>query len=266
MAPFRRSFITFLSPVQHSKQRHESTITGIFFDEGNQTQTLKRTKDNMTTTTTADIYVIVTAHPDDESMFFLPTIRCLQKQGCDLRLICLTTGSYDGLGKTRSREFVQTCRDILGIEQFQMVDDPKLPDHPTQSWPLDYAVSVLERYLRQIALPQQQIHVITFDSYGVSGHINHRDTFRATQALFHTAEPSFQFWTLKSVRNPIIKYFPLYSWCSVLLHWIRILPAVQSNANEAHVYRLHTSCCIGSIYCQRSSRTPHTSTDCTRPA
>lgn len=189
-----------------------------------------------------DIYVVVTAHPDDESMFFLPTIRCLQEKGCDIRLICLTTGNYDGLGKTRSRELRTTCRDILGIQHVKLVDDPRLPDHPTQPWPLDYAVSVLETYLPQTtSSTQQRVHLITFDSYGVSGHINHRDTFRAAQALFHKAQPSLHLWSLKSVHNPIIKYLPIYSWWLVLLHWLNLMPAIQSQGEPSdHVYRLYT--------------------------
>lgn len=189
------------------------------------------------TAATSDIYVIVTAHPDDESMFFLPTIRCLQQKGCEIWLICLTTGNYDGLGTVRSRELRRTCREILGIQQVQLIDDPRLPDHPTQAWPLEHAVHVLETHL-----PSQQIQLITFDSYGVSGHINHRDTFRAVQALVHKASPSkMQLWTLNSVHNPVIKYVPIYSWLLVILHWLNVVPAVQSEHEAAgQVHRLHT--------------------------
>jgi N-acetylglucosaminylphosphatidylinositol deacetylase len=190
-----------------------------------------------------DVYVLVTAHPDDESMFFLPTIRCLQDKGCDVRLLCLTTGDYDGLGKTRSRELQKTCHEILGIQNFRLIDDPLLKDHPTQSWPIDHAVRIIENYLHQVCSANyQRIHMITFDSYGVSGHINHRDTFRAAQALMHNTEVPLEMWSLKSVHNPVIKYIPIYSWCLVVLHWFGFLSAVQAidDGTQCRVYRLHT--------------------------
>lgn len=38
--------------------------------------------------------LIVTAHPDDESMFFGPTIVSLTKQNCQVYILCLSNGSY----------------------------------------------------------------------------------------------------------------------------------------------------------------------------
>lgn len=36
---------------------------------------------------------LVTAHPDDEAMFFSPTLLALAAQGCTLFLLCLSTGA-----------------------------------------------------------------------------------------------------------------------------------------------------------------------------
>ena len=38
--------------------------------------------------------LFVTAHPDDECMFFSPTIYGLQKDGWEVYLLCLSTGNY----------------------------------------------------------------------------------------------------------------------------------------------------------------------------
>jgi N-acetylglucosaminylphosphatidylinositol deacetylase len=66
----------------------------------------------------------VTAHPDDESLFFAPTLtsllshkRKLDKDvlSAEVYLLCLSTGNADGLGKTRQREMAHAL-DVLGIE------------------------------------------------------------------------------------------------------------------------------------------------------
>lgn len=51
--------------------------------------------------------VFVIAHPDDESMFFAPTLSTLRdrlQQECFI--LCLSTGNYDGLGETRETELL----------------------------------------------------------------------------------------------------------------------------------------------------------------
>lgn len=39
-----------------------------------------------------DVILFVTAHPDDESMFFAPTILNLAKEGYSIYLLCLSAG------------------------------------------------------------------------------------------------------------------------------------------------------------------------------
>jgi len=48
--------------------------------------------------------LFVISHPDDESMFFVPTILNLKAEGYTLELLCLSNGNYDGLGKIREIE------------------------------------------------------------------------------------------------------------------------------------------------------------------
>ena len=37
--------------------------------------------------------LLVTAHPDDEAMFFVPTLLALQARGVAVHVLCLSTGS-----------------------------------------------------------------------------------------------------------------------------------------------------------------------------
>jgi len=59
--------------------------------------------------------LLVTAHPDDETMFFAPTILALQRKA-DMHLyhLCLSNGDAEGLGERRWKE-LQSSLDILGI-------------------------------------------------------------------------------------------------------------------------------------------------------
>lgn len=41
--------------------------------------------------------LLVTAHPDDEAMFFAPTIHRLQQQGAAIQILCLSNGGVGGL-------------------------------------------------------------------------------------------------------------------------------------------------------------------------
>lgn len=54
--------------------------------------------------------LFVLAHPDDECMFFTPTIRSL-KQSCNLYILVLCNGGYDGLGKERTVEMARAAKE-----------------------------------------------------------------------------------------------------------------------------------------------------------
>lgn len=59
--------------------------------------------------------LILTAHPDDESMFLAPTIRALLKGGWDVRGLCLSNGNAEGLGRRREGE-LRDAYEVLGVE------------------------------------------------------------------------------------------------------------------------------------------------------
>lgn len=88
-----------------------------------------------------DRILLLTAHPDDECMFFAPSILAFNtgrpssheerepsnsvasEKSSELFSLCLSTGDADGLGMTRRKELEQSLR-ILGIP-------------PTNSWVID---------------------------------------------------------------------------------------------------------------------------------
>ena len=70
--------------------------------------------------------LLVTAHPDDEAMFFAPTILSLSKKtSLGLFHLCLSSGNADGLGAIRKAELTNSL-DVLGIQR----DKRWTFDHP----------------------------------------------------------------------------------------------------------------------------------------
>lgn len=69
--------------------------------------------------------LILTAHPDDEAMFFSPTIRGLRNHGWDVRGLCLSTGNSEGQGEARRGELFSSYG-VLGVDEgnVQVLDIP----------------------------------------------------------------------------------------------------------------------------------------------
>lgn len=92
--------------------------------------------------------LIVTAHPDDECMFFAPTILALTRAGIEVHVLCLSRGNHDGLGEIRAKELQASCT-TLGIrpEHCQALEDPQLQDHPTDLWTPQAVAAAVYAYL-----------------------------------------------------------------------------------------------------------------------
>ena len=121
--------------------------------------------------------LIVTAHPDDECMFFAPTILSISKSHPhSVFVVCLSNGNFYGSGVQRESEFSASL-DILGIskENRILIDEPSLQDGPSNNW--DY--TVITDIVLKLVETKQIRNILTFDDYGVSGHRNHCDIAKA---------------------------------------------------------------------------------------
>lgn len=89
------------------------------------------------------------AHPDDETMFFGPTIRRLIRKGCQIHILCITSGDAEGLGTIRKRELTQAVMK-LGIqsENLTILDMKDYSDGMKIKW----EVEKLSRYEKLIIL------------------------------------------------------------------------------------------------------------------
>mmetsp|Transcript_32832 Transcript_32832/g.79503 ORF Transcript_32832/g.79503 Transcript_32832/m.79503 type:complete len:123 (+) Transcript_32832:98-466(+) len=87
---------------------------------------------------------------------------------------------------------------------------------------------------------------------GVSGHVNHIDTYLGVQQLISSSSsqkasllpPKMEAWQLESESNPIIKYIPVLSWIYLLLslvfsqYHIIIIQSTKDTETSV-VYRCH---------------------------
>lgn len=140
----------------------------------------------MKTATRKKILLIV-AHPDDEAMFFTPTIGNM-KDHFDVFVLCLSAGNADKLGATRIQEFWASCKS-LGIlpanahkivQQEQQIADPEtrvilvdneqlFKDGMQTQWQHERVASFVAACCKLWQIDT----LLTFDEFGISSHANH---------------------------------------------------------------------------------------------
>lgn len=194
--------------------------------------------------------LLVTAHPDDETMFFGPTLRHVldPRKNNSVHLLVLSNGNSEGLGQLREAEMHNASLRIgLNPANLAVVDDSRLPDSMEAEW--DQAV-VAEHVAQHIERWQPQT-VITFDEHGVSGHANHKAVHGGVLAASVSraaAERDFTMLTLYSV--PLWRKY-LFSVDSVLTKLTRNL-AVQYNVIMGSLDYHHITAALN---CHRSQIT-----------
>lgn len=139
--------------------------------------------------------LLVTAHPDDEAMFFQPTISELSDDYV-LHLLCMS-GSEE-----RQEELKDSCRN-LGIDHFECVTSDRLVDGLKEKWDEEEIRTRVLEYARGHNIKA----VFTFDERGVSSHPNHIAVSKAlsTVATRDKTDHSIKFYQLESV-NLLRKY------------------------------------------------------------
>ncbi|KAM4546455.1 N-acetylglucosaminyl-phosphatidylinositol de-N-acetylase isoform 2-T2 [Fundulus diaphanus] len=129
--------------------------------------------------------LVVTAHPDDECMFFAPTIVRLVELNASVHLLCLSEGNYYNQGAQRREELLSSCA-TLGIpaSRVTIIDHKKLPDDPNAEWSISLVSSAVLKHITAHSINM----VLTFDGRGVSGHANHVAIYKAVRHLASTGE------------------------------------------------------------------------------
>lgn len=129
------------------------------------------------------LVLFVIAHPDDEVMFFGPTLAevAAAKHGNSVYVLCLSTGNGAGLGAVRAAELVRSVEIMapapapaaswlrLPPPQVTVLDDPRFQDGMDQDWDVAAVAAVVAAHAARIGSPT----IVTFDHHGVSHHPNH---------------------------------------------------------------------------------------------
>ncbi|XP_061245776.1 N-acetylglucosaminyl-phosphatidylinositol de-N-acetylase isoform X1 [Bos javanicus] len=176
--------------------------------------------------------LLVTAHPDDEAMFFAPTILGLARLRHQLFLLCFSAGNYYNQGEIRKKELLQSC-DVLGIppSNVMIIENRDFPDDPDVRWDPERAADVLLQHVEANGIKL----VVTFDEGGVSGHSNHVALNAAVRTLQAEGKlpKGCSVLTLQSV-NLLRKYLCLLDLpCSLLLARDALFVLTQREAAQA---------------------------------
>ncbi|RVE63505.1 hypothetical protein OJAV_G00136840 [Oryzias javanicus] len=159
--------------------------------------------------------LILTAHPDDECMFFAPTIIRLREFNVGVHLLCLSEGNYYNQGPERRHELLRSCA-VLGIpnSRITIIDDERLPDDPKAEWSTALISSVVAKHLRAHTFNL----VLTFDGSGVSGHANHVAIYTAIRYLVSTGEVPNECTFLSLVTVGLLRKY--FSFLELPLSWL----------------------------------------------
>ena len=90
---------------------------------------------------------IIIAHPDDESMFFIPTITSLSNF-TNLHLLCLSSGNFDGIGETRKKEFEKSSK-FLNFKTSKVIEDLNLQDGMKNEWKKENILNHIQKFQKE---------------------------------------------------------------------------------------------------------------------
>ena len=129
------------------------------------------------------------AHPDDEAFGPSGTL-CLEvEQGTDVHLILLTDGSagknngYEDLGETRLSEWRKSC-ELIGVKTGEALHFPD--GGLSNNLYLEICSRIQQVITDKLAAYKEPIKVdfMTFDSNGITGHLDHIATSSITSYCF----------------------------------------------------------------------------------
>ncbi|XP_031493553.1 uncharacterized protein LOC116259782 isoform X2 [Nymphaea colorata] len=157
--------------------------------------------------------LLVIAHPDDESMFFTPTVLCLISARHAVHVLCISTGDAEGKGTLRKNELYQACVILkVQLHRVKIIDHPDLQDGFGKSW----SPVLIKDLIEEAVIAWEIDTVITFDNYGISGHRNHQDVHTGLRMLMMSnLQSDIEAWELVST-NIARKYCgPVDVWWSI---------------------------------------------------
>ncbi|XP_048330377.2 uncharacterized protein LOC107419488 isoform X2 [Ziziphus jujuba] len=131
----------------------------------------------------------------------------------------------DGKGNIRKEELYEACAVLkVPLQQVKVMDHPDLQDGFGKVWNHNLLADIIKAEV----IGHGTETIITFDSYGVSGHCNHRDVHHGVRKLLHeTSQRNIEAWELIST-NILRKY------SGPVDMWLSYLRAMQCSSGSVH--------------------------------
>lgn len=164
---------------------------------------------------------LVIAHPDDEVMFFAPTLLNLNDvlpKRIPFHVVCYSNGDAEGLGDIRYKELQHSVKILLSDRDTNVtIYDHK--DGMHEEWDQKLMINQLENIITIPKTTPKQNIILTFDKDGVSNHINHKTCYNASLKYFKQYEKSTILLTLNSYHRKIVMKYSSFGWeCMKLLN------------------------------------------------
>ena len=144
--------------------------------------------------------LLLIAHPDDESMFFSPFLFSNKPF-----ILCLSDGNFYGKGNERRNELLKLCKNReINFKILDFIDNSQWNINEIV---LNLIFECLENKIKTI---------VTFDSFGISGHKNHISCYKAAKVLE------------KMDKNKVLKFKYLKSTNSIKKYLLYIFKSTHS--------------------------------------
>ena len=173
--------------------------------------------------------ILLIAHPDDESMFFLPMIYALKNEDCFIEVVCVTNGN----SKVRQEE-METIAKVIPLDKLTVLDlsDIGIIDSFGTKWDTKTLSRALKPYIKN----ESSVQVVTFDDNGISGHENHISLYYAALELKEEV-PNPKYYSLKTV-SILRKYIIPFDVIILLLKDLVtvICSCCRSKRRDSHLF------------------------------
>lgn len=112
--------------------------------------------------------LFIIAHPDDEAVFFTPTLMSLKKHNIETYVLCMSNGGGEGNdGDIRHHEMLLSA-EYANIPSSNVFIS-NFNDGHKESWDTTMMIKEIDSIVQSKNIK----HIVTFDEYGVTRHPNH---------------------------------------------------------------------------------------------
>lgn len=208
----------------------------------------KKKKSNNDNAETKKVMLVI-SHPDDEAMFFGPTLESLKMSKrvgggqedavidtvSEIKVfcICLSNGNAEGLGQIRAKELKKSTLEVFKMDGCVIADSEDLQDGMDNVWPLEEIANVVHECVQHYS-PDV---ILTFDEKGVSRHPNHVQTHRGVMRFVVEAKlgaiPNAEYTEENVPEVWVLETTPFYrTFMGAMDYWASIVSTTTRNKKK----------------------------------